>query len=245
MAINEILPTPPAPLFSPSLCFRWGKGRPSKLLSSLFTSEFLQVLSATSLNYFMYLSSLVKSCFFNIIIVTTRINLRQNKLPWIYDCPAQCPNIEWYFLQTCCFYKLTPAGKMIFRVHFGIREYPAIQVFTITFIWIIATSQGAQLTCIGSKWVGEKLEHFEDFPVSCSRSSLWSWDKVFCLPLTTGSMCERWFLLFLVLSGVGGLLEEELVEGDATLEGKQSLVSTPRISSQVPFFDIHALIFKS
>ena len=55
---------------------------------------------------------------------------------------------------------------------------------------------------------------------------------------------ERLFLVFLVLSGVGGLLEEELVEGDATLEGKQSLVSTPRISSHVPFFDLHALIFK-
>lgn len=140
----------------------------------------LQIISCISLHSSSHLY------FFNIIIVTTRINLRQNKLPWIYDCPAQCPNIEWYFLQTCCFYKLTPAGKMIFRVHFGIREYPAIQVFTITFIWIIATSQGAQLTCIGSKWVGEKLEHFEDFPVSCSRSSLWSWDKVFCLALTTG-----------------------------------------------------------
>ena len=50
--------------------------------------------------------------------------------------------------------------------------------------------------------------------------------------------------MFLVLSGVGGLLEEELVEGDATLEGKQSLVSTPRISIQVPFFDLHVLIFK-
>ena len=50
--------------------------------------------------------------------------------------------------------------------------------------------------------------------------------------------------MFLVLSGVGGLLEEELVEGDAALEGKQSLVSTPRISSQVPFFEIHVLIFK-
>ena len=88
------------------------------------------------------------------------------------------------------------------------------------------------------------LEHFEDFPVSCFRSSLWSWDKVFCLDLTTGSIWEKWFLVFLVLSGVGGLLEEELVEGDATLEGKQSLVSTPRISSQVPFFDLHVLIFK-
>ena len=133
-AINEILPTPPRPSFLALSLFSLRERPPSKLLSSLFTSEFLQVLSATTLNYFMYLSSLVKSCFFNIIIVTTRINLRQNKLPWIYDCPAQCPNIEWYFLQTCCFYKLTPAGKMIFRVHFGIREYPAIQVFTITFI---------------------------------------------------------------------------------------------------------------
>ena len=79
--------------------------------------------------------------------------LRQNKLPWIYYCPAQCPNTEWYFLQTCCFYKLTPAGKMIFRVQFGIREYPAIQVFT--FMLIISTSQGPQLTCIRSKWVGK------------------------------------------------------------------------------------------
>ena len=127
-----------APLFSPSLCFRWGKGRPSKLLSSLFTSQFLQVLSATTSKVF-HVSLFTRQV---IYIVTTRIYLGQNKLPWIYYCLAHCPNTEWYFLQTCCFYKLTPAGKMIFRVQFGIREYPAIQVFT--FMLIISTSQGPQ-----------------------------------------------------------------------------------------------------
>ena len=40
--------------------------------------------------------------------------------------------------------------------------------------------------------------------------------------------------MFLVLSGVGGLLEEELVEGDATLVGKQSLVSTQEYRARFP-----------